>query len=418
MKRPLALAAALLAAFDGSAGWPVFASYDEMARAAVTQLPPVRAVTRGPAAHWFGYYDKFQLDPAGRRLLAGRIDFEHRLPRDGETIALGYVDLADGDRWVPLGTSAAWSWQQGCMLQWRPGSTREVVWNDREGDRFVGRVLDVETGTRRTLPLAIEHISPDGRWAACADFRRIAGIRPGYGYAGLPDPFAGQPAPAGLGVWRMDLDTGAVTQLVTLAEVAARAAEAPAGVTHYVNHLAWAPDGKRLLFFHRWTGPGQPTRVWTVAADGRDLRLLVARGGSHWAWRDSTSAAVWAEGAYRLYADDGSGQPQAVLWTAPNGHHTYLPGTGGRWLVTDTYPQGPRREQIVYLVEPAGGRYVLLGRFPSTYTGEWRCDTHPRVSRDGAWVFLDSPHGGQGRQQYAIDLRPLRAALHMEEKFQ
>jgi hypothetical protein len=30
------------------------------------------------------------------------------------------------------------------MLQWRPGSDREVVWNDREGDRFVMGLTAVE----------------------------------------------------------------------------------------------------------------------------------------------------------------------------------------------------------------------------------------------------------------------------------
>jgi len=27
---------------------------------------PVRAITRGPKFHWFGYYDKLQIDPTGR----------------------------------------------------------------------------------------------------------------------------------------------------------------------------------------------------------------------------------------------------------------------------------------------------------------------------------------------------------------
>ena len=30
------------------------------------KLSPVRAITRGPKRHWFGYYDKLQFDPGGR----------------------------------------------------------------------------------------------------------------------------------------------------------------------------------------------------------------------------------------------------------------------------------------------------------------------------------------------------------------
>ena len=75
------------------------------------------------------------------------------------------------------------------MLQWRPGSQSEVRWNDREGDRFVTRILDVETGEKRTVPMAVNHVSPDGRWAVTTDFSRVQDARAGYGYPGLADPF-------------------------------------------------------------------------------------------------------------------------------------------------------------------------------------------------------------------------------------
>jgi len=29
----------------------------------IEKLPPVRAITRGPKFHWFGYYDKLQIRP-------------------------------------------------------------------------------------------------------------------------------------------------------------------------------------------------------------------------------------------------------------------------------------------------------------------------------------------------------------------
>ena len=73
----------------------VFHSYDEMVRSAEHSLPPVWAVTTGPKCHWFGYYDKYQLDPSGRYLLCMEVDFEHRLPRPEDAVKIGMVDLAD-----------------------------------------------------------------------------------------------------------------------------------------------------------------------------------------------------------------------------------------------------------------------------------------------------------------------------------
>ncbi|MCX7005820.1 MAG: hypothetical protein NTY53_00945, partial [Kiritimatiellaeota bacterium] len=413
MKRIIIRAALLLAplaalhAADAPAKagrFPVYRSYAEMSKATVPLLPEVVAVTAGPKAHWFGYYDKDELDPSGRYLLGMEVGFEHRLPKSGEAVKIGMVDLQDGNRWIELGESRAWCWQQGCMLQWRPGSDREVVWNDREGDRFVSRVLDVKTRKLRTLPRAVGHISPDGKLAVCEDFSRVWNFRSGYGYAGIPDPYAAQPAPVESGVWRMDMETGATKLLVSLADlVQIPYPNQKAGDKHYVNHLEWSPDGKRLLLYDRWSGSGgMPTRVFTVAADGTDVRLLSKTGASHYIWRDPENVLIWTTEAngYALFKDDNTAQVGEVLWKAPNGHQLYIPGTGKQWLVSDTYA----RE--LYLYHLPTKTFVLLGKFPQdkAYAGEWRCDLHPRVSRDGKYVFFDSPHAGNGRQLYRIDI--------------
>ncbi len=104
----------------------------------------MRVITRGPRRHWFGYYDKLQFDPTGRYCLGMEVDFEHRSPRPDDVIQIGMVDLKDNDRWIELGKSTAWCWQQGCMLQWVPGSKTTVLWNDRDNDRYVCRILNVQ----------------------------------------------------------------------------------------------------------------------------------------------------------------------------------------------------------------------------------------------------------------------------------
>ncbi|MCP4639906.1 MAG: hypothetical protein GY851_05720, partial [bacterium] len=76
---------------------------------------PTRAVTRGPEAHWFGYYDKHQFDETGRYLLGMMPEFEDRPPTPEDQVRLGYVDLQDGDKWTEFATSCSWGWQQGCM---------------------------------------------------------------------------------------------------------------------------------------------------------------------------------------------------------------------------------------------------------------------------------------------------------------
>lgn len=382
------------------------------------ELPPVRAITRGPKHHWFSYYDKLQFDPGGRYALGMEVEFEHRSPGPDDVIKVGMIDLKSDDRWIELGESRAWNWQQGCMLQWIPGSRSEVIWNDRQDGRFVAHILDVFTRKRRTIGAPVYALSPDGKWAVTPDFRRLNDCRPGYGYAGLPDPNASVLTPEDAGIWRVDLRTGKQKLLFSFAD----AARIPypngdwTGAKHWFNHLLVSPDGSRFIFLHRWRGKAEgasfATRMFTANADGRDLYILDPYGKtSHFIWRDPKHVLAWAwhpsrkQERFYLYAD----KTESVEAIGPdvmtvNGHCTYLPGN--RWILNDTYPD-KQRNQNVYLYEVATGRRAPLGSFrsPAEYRGEWRCDTHPRFSPDGRMVTIDSPHGGNGRQIYLIDIK-------------
>ncbi len=380
-------------------------------------LPPIRAVTKGPKHHWFAYYDKLQFDPSSRYALGMEVDFEHRSPRADDVIRIGMVDTADNDRWTELGTSSAWGWQQGCMLQWIPGSATEIIWNDREDGRYVSRILDVVSGKSRTLPMPVYALGPNGDWAVTTDFRRLNDTRPGYGYTGIPDPNADKLAPDDVGVWKMDLATGKSELIFSVAQAAAipNPHNDVAGLKHYFNHLLVSPDGSRLIFLHRWrfkpdSGRTFGTRMFTVGSDGSAPYVLDPYGKtSHFIWRDASHALAWAwhpthKDAFYLYRDQ-SEQVEVVgegVMTL-NGHCTYLPN--GRWILNDTYPDAERL-QHPYLFEIATGRRVPLAHLlsPEEYTGEWRCDTHPRYSPDGRSVVVDSPHGGAGRQMYLIDI--------------
>ncbi len=377
-------------------------------------LPPVRAITRGPKFHWFGYYDKLQFDPTGRHVLGMEVDFEHRSPQPGDVIKIGMVDLADGDCWTELDQSRAWCWQQGCMLQWRPGSETEVLWNDREGDRFVCSILDTQTGEKRTLPHAIYTISPDGRTALSVDFRRINEMRPGYGYAGLPDPNRDFLAPADSGIYRMDLEAGEAELIVTIADIASVPFPQVdlSGAKHYFNHLLFNPDGTRFEFLHRWRFGTErfQTRMMTAALDGSDVRVLDDSGyTSHFIWRDREHILAWSyhpSFGYGFYLfHDGPSKVEVVgegIMTE-NGHCSYLPGN--EWILNDTYPD-ERGNQQLYLYHVASNKKVPLGGYfsPSEYKGEWRCDLHPRFSPNGRSIVIDSAHGGDGRQMYLVDI--------------
>jgi hypothetical protein len=383
------------------------------------KYPPVRQITKGPAFHWFGYYDKHQFSPDNRFVLSNRVLFEHRSPAPEDSIEVGMVDLANGDQWIPLGTSKAWCWQQGCMLQWIPGSESKIIWNDREGEQFVSHILDVKSGSRRTIPSAVYALSPNGKEAVSCDFERVADCRPGYGYAGRRDPFVTDMAPEGSGVTHVNLETGESKLIISHKQLAGLGTviENRSDSKHHAYHLLWSPDGSRFILLHRWTQPErrQLTRLITASKDGTDLRIVIPNGyASHFIWRDAkhilsqTKGWLGNEGwGNFLFEDRDSGVVEEIGRDVldSGGHLTFL--RGNRWILNDTYPKGPRRLQTPHLYEIASGRRVELGHFesPREYAGEWRVDTHPRLSRDEKLVCIDSPHGGQGRQLHLIDIR-------------
>ena len=76
---------------------------------------PVRAVTRGPKYHFFGYYDKTCWDGSGRSVLCLEVDFIDRPPTAADSATVGVVDLGGDGRFRPLGRTRAWCWQQSAM---------------------------------------------------------------------------------------------------------------------------------------------------------------------------------------------------------------------------------------------------------------------------------------------------------------
>ena len=413
----------------------------------------VRAVTRGPRHHFFGYYDKSCWDGGGRRLLCLETEFLARPPTAADSAAVGVVDL-EGGGFRALGRTRAWCWQQSSMLHWLPsphasghvadrGPAPETPWiihNDRldpgeqperpsehgwddfpgDAPRFVAVVREAETGAVvRTLPRPVYALSRDGRQAVTLSFSRLQHQRPGYGYPGVPDPGRDVPEPEDDGIWWLDVETGANRLILSLAEVAA-IERGPGfdGAVHRFNHLQFSPDDRRFVFLHRWqTSPDAPRhhRMITARPDGGDLAIVACQGAvSHFDWRDPDHILAWAfqEGIgqrYLLFRDRALHQVEVLGegQLTDDGHCSYSPD--GRWLLTDTYPRGGTTRDLI-LYDLAGERRVDVGRFhsPPAITGEIRCDLHPRWNRDGTQVCIDSAHEGH-RQLYIVDVSRLTA---------
>jgi hypothetical protein len=86
-----------------------------------------------------------------------------------------------------------------------------------------------------------------------------------------------------------------------------------------------------------------------------------------------------------------------------DGHCTFSPDHA--WVLNDTYPDTHQMRTLM-LVRFADERRFDIARLhspKSKWWGEIRCDLHPRWSRDGRQVCIDSVHDGS-RQIYVVDV--------------
>lgn len=372
-----------------------------------------QAVTRGSRHHFFGYYDKSPWDASGRWLLGLESDFMGRPPTKDDPLTIGLIDTANDFAWRPLAETHAWNWQQGCMVQWVDGGrSNQIVFNDRRDGRFVSRLVDIAGGPERVIDRPVYAVNRTGSHAVSLNFSRLADQRPGYGYAGVPDPWQAEFAPEDDGLYAIDLATGASRLILSLAAAAAWRPRADfAGVVHRFNHLQFAPGGRRFACLHRWKKPEEEvgtTRLLTLDVEGRDLRCLADDDVvSHYDWRDDRGLLAWARqrpGGDHYFLFDETGAPARIIGEnvlTCDGHCSFSPDR--RWVLTDTYPDATDHRTLL-LYRWATGERIDIGRFHAPpMVWETRCDLHPRWSPDGRKICLDSVHEGS-RRMYVLDV--------------
>jgi len=383
----------------------------------------VKQLTFGSAdgiAHSHSYYDIPVADEAGERVLVHRLDFAERHPSPSDEITVGIVRVDAPGHVVALGTSRAWSWQQGPMAQWIGGGPW-AVWNDREDGQFVARMVQVDTGETHVLGRPVYAVSPDGRSSLSLDMARLDHLRPGYGYPS-PSESLGDRAPSNSGIWLQPLD-GEKSRLILSLDTATAWLQSVLPVRerirhrlkryHYwFNHAKFSPDGRRFTVKLRWRKQGHG---WsdlqgislTASIDGSDLRLL-ADASSHVIWQTPNLLYMWRRGEMALFADTApKGRRLGVLAEGiidANVHLRHVPPAPSeepQLYVFDT----PYAETVsLNLWQPGNGKVSQIATFTNHTPprGPFRCDLHPVPSTDGNRIFVTSLDDG-ARQLYMAE---------------
>ena len=374
----------------------------------------VRPLTYGPKHHFFGYYEKSPWNASQTLLLAHEASFNDRAPTADDSVTIGIIDTQDHNQFRALAETSAWNWQQGAMLQWHPANLEKYfIHNDLRNGAHVGIVRDISGNEMMVYQRPIYAVLPDGRTGYSVNFARLAVHRPGYGYAGSYDKFHNDYHPAQDGIWKINLDTGDSMLVISLDQLA-RSNPIPSMQArfHYINHIQPSRNGKWIAFFHIWAidPKNWGVRLYICSADGSELRcLLDTHKISHYDWWEDEAILVWA-------THPVTGKPHFLFVSLDetirivgndtlivDGHCSFSPDK--RWVLNDTYPDRFDMRTLMLMKWPEEKRIDIARLYSpkSKWWGEIRCDLHPRWSRDGKILCIDSVHDGS-RQMYAVDI--------------
>lgn len=368
--------------------------------------------------YFFGYYDKCPWDATGRYILCMRAKDTWSKPDPLGEADILIIDTKGAEQPKVLATTHCWNVQQGCMAQWLgPDFSSRVIFNDVREGRYVSVVKEVESGREIILPLPVYSVSSDGKTALSLDFSRLHNLRPGYGYAELPESTKGEALPDSTAIWKMNIESGEITELLKYADFAhfqPRPEMEEKGSVHKVNHLMISPDGKRFMVLYRWfCGQRKYTRLITCGIDGKDMYLLSDDDMvSHCYWKNDSEILAFErkkDGGPGYYLMKDKTQEWTLLWPKLNndGHPSYSP-VAGNIVVFDTYPNKARMQEVKVAsdLDVEGNKIKTIARVfaPFKYDNDTRCDLHPRWSRDGKKVCVDSVfEGHRGLYEIILD---------------
>lgn len=401
---------------------------------------------------FFGYFDICPWNAAGSRILTHEVNRISSPPEIGDEARIAVVDASTGNRKV-VGTTTAWNFQLGSRLQWiGPEYKGQILFNDRNKDGLVTRIVDIQSAEQRTLGIPVYAAFPDGSKAVTFDFERLHETRPGYGYPAARNYGNLEPIPEGSGLRVVDLEDGTTEQLVSFDDLLAlNPVPTMNDGNHWINHILISPSGEQISFFHRWelSDGGMYTRLCTVSRDGTDLKAVIDTGRvTHYAWRSEEEILAWSresdvlndaakEGGfdhplvnplvntvryvfnhitvpswliqdvlgegYFIYQVKSEREPSRFDLHNVDGHPSFSPDR--EWVLFDTYPAAKDRRGL-YIYGMETGEKHELGSFhsPSEYNGtRYRCDLHPRWNRNGTAICFDSIHDGK-RDVYTMDV--------------
>ncbi|PQB07821.1 hypothetical protein BST83_12155 [Polaribacter filamentus] len=258
---------------------------------------------------------------------------------------------------------------------------------------YISRIINITTLNDRRIDYPI-YDSKDNV-AFGLSYKILSEVRPDYGYRCHKYTKSDY---ANGNIFRVDLNSGEKKDLFFLNEMQSYTDKDVD--REWFNHIMISPNGKKIMFLHRWEIKKVKFDALYVAdSDGSNLKCISNNGMvSHCFWIDDKTVLGYLRGSNKkdqyYYIDIQNNNHLLVsnqLSDMGDGHPSFC----NKKILFDTYPNKSRMKEL-FVYDIVNDELDKVGEFFESlkYTGETRCDLHPRFSSDGKKIYLDSVHEG------------------------
>ena len=359
---------------------------------------------------FFGYYDINPFDKNKSKLLAIKTRSDLKAPAE-----IGFFYLNNPNKFLSLGTTKSWCWQQGARLRWYYQNNKKLIsYNDFINGKYVNIIKNIENKViEKLIPFPLYDISADRKTGLSLNFSRLQRLRPGYGYSNIEDFSLVNKCPDNDGIYLVNINTNKSKLIISYSNLIKEfpLIQKYKNTHHYFNHLSFNPSGNKFLFFHLMQHEnGRNNRLFVFDVNSKKISLLEDDlTVSHYTWRDDNNILITAvdkkvnKTYYIIYSTEKN--KKKVLnhkYLNKDGHPTFL---NDKSIISDTYPDVNNNQDLFYY-NIDKDRYIKLGSFYRRYkyNGETRCDLHPRISNDSKYISIDSTHSGL-RSQFVLKFK-------------
>lgn len=343
---------------------------------------------------YFGYYDKSPINLSGTKV--AYLDVLDNV-KPGHSADVCVFDLNTGKSKV-VGHTTAWNWQQGCMVQWV--NDTQVSYNkyNHESNSYVTVIVDVEDSAAvREIKRSAYFFNSSHTKYLSLNFFRLDIYAKGYGYPYQVDSMEWDKD----GIWEVNVESNTSKLILSLERVVNYRPKDYLKLQHYINHVAYTPDEKSIIFIHRWQVKGGEfvSRLLLYHLDTDVLETLLDYGHvSHYCWKNAETLFIYATNEKNM-----KGYMEVNIVTKKVRMIEGLPDEDGhpsfsqdrKIILTDTYPNKGRKQYVFLFDTTMCCLYVLDTLWsPFRYFNENRCDLHPRWSYDNKYVCVDNTASG------------------------